>query len=218
MVPNLVDIEEIRAIANSEHPTVHGAQFTIPNSPYLIFIGKLNRLKGADWLGEIVRRANVNLRLIVVGDGPLAASLAHVPNIELRGWLPNQEALVLLAHAQALLFPSRWAEPLARVLLEAQALGTPTVALDTGGTRDIIEHEVNGLLARDLDEFATQLARLMSDEPLRQRLSGVAQRLAGERFGEKVIAQQMEEVYEKALGRGQLAVVGGQSSVVSHNS
>lgn len=193
VVPNLIDIEEIRAIPNSPLP--------IPDSPYLVFIGKLNPLKGADWLGEIVRRAKVNLRLVVVGDGPLASSLAGIPNIELRGLLPNEQALHLLAHAQALLFPSRWAEPLARVLLEAQALGTPTVALDTGGTRDIIEDGVNGLLSHNLDEFATQLARLSNDDPLRQSLSRAAKRIAEERFGDKVVAEQMERVYEKAVGR-----------------
>jgi glycogen(starch) synthase len=182
---------------------IRDSPYAIPSSPYLLFIGKLNELKGANWLGEIVRRANVNLKLIVLGDGPLAGTLASVPNIDLRGWVSNEEALNLLAHAHALLFPSRWAEPLARVLLEAQALGTPAVALDTGGTRDIIEHEVNGLLAHDLDEFAAQLARLMNDESLRQSLRNSAQRIARERFGEKVIAQQMEEVYEKAVNSGQ---------------
>jgi glycogen synthase len=208
VVPNMVDTQEIRRLAQGECDTERETR-------YLIFIGKLNELKGADWLGEIVRRANVNLRLIVLGDGPLAATLADVPNIELRGWLSNQDALSLLAHAQALLFPSRWAEPLARVLLEAQALGTPTVALDTGGTRDIIEHGVNGLLARDLDEFAAQLVRLTNDESLRSSLSRAAQRIAEERFGDKVIARQMEQVYQKAADSRQQAEGMGPRTAVS---
>jgi glycogen(starch) synthase len=222
VVPNLVDVEEIHRVVHTAVETDAlsspsplagelSSPLAIPNSPYLLFIGKLNELKGADRLGEITRRANVNLRLLVLGDGPLAGLLASEPNIDLRGWVSNEDALRLLAHAQALLFPSRWAEPLARVLLEAQAVGTPVVALDTGGTRDIIEHEVNGLLAQDLNEFAAQLARLLSDESLRQRLCRSAQRIASERFGDKVIARQMEEVYEKA-------VVRGQGSGVSRNS
>lgn len=203
VVPNLVEIGELR-IANSENPnpkqqpTVDNPQFAIPNSPYLLFVGKLNELKGADWLPEIMRRARVNWKLIVVGDGPVAPKLAGEPNMELRGWLSNQEALSLVARAEALLFPSRWAEPLSRALLEAQALGTPTVALDTGGTRDIIEHEVNGLLAGDLDGFAAQLARLANDPELRARLGRGAKRTAEERFCASVVAEQMERVYEKA--------------------
>jgi glycogen(starch) synthase len=201
VVPNLVDIQEIRRLAGlapesaSSASGNEGPSSVRSQPPYLLFIGKVNQLKGANLLPEILRKANVNLKLVVVGDGPLAATLAREANIELRGWLSNQDALCLLARAQALLFPSRWAEPLARVLLEAQALGTPTAALDTGGTRDIIEHEVNGLLARDVDEFAAQLARLVNDEALRQSLSRAAQRRAEERFGDQVIARQMEEVY-----------------------
>lgn len=194
VVPNLVDIEEIHRIVEA------GPRDAIPAGPYLLFIGKLNELKGADLLGEIMRRVSTGRKLIVVGDGPLAATIAREPNTELRGWLPNQEALCLLAHAQALVFPSRWAEPLARVLLEAQALGTPTAALDTGGTRDIIENEVNGLLASNVEGLAAQVERLITDESLCQRLRLSAQKIAQERFGDKVIAGQMEQVYERAMG------------------
>ncbi len=188
VVPNLVDIEETRRLAT---PTRH--------APYLLFIGKLNVLKGADLLPEILRRANVNLKLVVVGDGGLESTLGREPNIELRGWLPNAEVLQLLSGARALLFPSRWAEPLARTLLEAQALGVPTVALDTGGTRDIIQSEVNGLLARDVDEFASHLARLVDDDALGERLRGAAIKTAEEKFSGDVVAQQVESIYQRVL-------------------
>ena len=53
----------------------------------------------------------------------------------------------MLARASMLIFPSRGPESLSRVLLEASALGVPIAAMDTGGTRDIIEPGVTGLLA-----------------------------------------------------------------------
>jgi glycogen synthase len=206
VIPNLIDIEETRRLASN---------YPIRTTQYLLFIGKLNPLKGADLLPEILRRARVNLKLIVVGDGALRSALAREPNVEVRGWLPNQEALALLARARALLFPSRWADPLARVLLEAQALCTPTVALDTGGTHDIIQHESNGLLARDVNEFAAQLARLINDDALCERLRHGARQIAEARFSDKVVAQQMEEVYQKAIGRKQRSALDPQHSALS---
>ena len=103
-----------------------------------------------------------------------------------------------MRRATALLFPSRWAEPLARTLLEAQVLGTPTVALDTGGTRDIIRPEVNGLLAGDVDEFAQQLARVVNDPALRFQLRENARRMAA-RYAPDTVLPQVEAVYERAL-------------------
>src|SRR5581483_10007450 len=108
---------ETREIANRRPLTT---------DPYLLFVGKLNEMKGADLLPQILRKSGVKLPLVVAGDGELRAKLADFQGISVRGWLPNAETLGLMAGADALLFPSRWAEPLARTLLEAQALGVPT--------------------------------------------------------------------------------------------
>ncbi len=44
-----------------------------------------------------------------------------------------------------LVLPS-WIEPFGRVILESMACGTPVISSDTGGPRDHIVHEINGLL------------------------------------------------------------------------
>ncbi len=191
VIPNLVDLEATRRLAT-------GARVE-SGEEYILFVGKLTRQKGAHLLPDILRRAGTNLKLIVAGDGELKASLAREPGIDVRGWLSNTATLGLLARAQALLFPSVWAEPLARTLLEAQAVGAPTVALDTGGTRDIITHEVNGLLACDVGEFAAQLARLLRDGLLRQRLALAARRTAEAQFSAPVVAAQFERLYASVI-------------------
>jgi len=76
------------------------------------------------------------------------ALAADVPLI-MRGWVHRQDVLSVLARATALVFPSLWAEPLSRVLLEALALGTPIAAMVTGGTAEIVTDGDNGLLAED---------------------------------------------------------------------
>ena len=117
------------------------------------------------------------------------------------GWIANKDVLELMARATMLLFPSRWAEPLARTLLEAQAVGAPTVALDTGGTRDVIQHEYNGLLAENENEFAAQIARLAADEALQQRLRENAKQVAANRFSPEQVLPQFEQLYMTALER-----------------
>jgi len=198
VVPNLIDMDETPRIAESGKRKA--------DTRYLVFIGKLNVFKGADMLPEILIKSGASLPLLVAGDGELKDVLARAPGIELRGWVSNAESLQLLARAHALLFPSRWAEPLARTLLEAQALGVPTVACNTGGTRDIISDNFNGLLAENTDEFAAQLRRLMDDAELRARLSENAKCIAREKFSPGVVAAQLESAYESAICKLQFAI------------
>lgn len=60
-----------------------------------------------------------------------------------------------------------------RTLLEAMAVGTPVVATDFGGHKEIIEHEYNGLFfpVGDAHACADSIARLLSDENLQERLA-----------------------------------------------
>lgn len=196
VVPNLIDVEG--AIAAAE-----GGQQWALGKPYLMFIGKLNALKGADVLPEILAKSAVDIPLIVAGDGELRDALARCKGIEMRGWISNKEILASLARAEALLFPSRWAEPLARTLLEAQALGVPTVALKTGGTRDIIQDNFNGLLAESVDEFAEQVRRVVQSSELRTRLSENAKRVAAAKFDAQVVTQQLEAIYDSVIRNSQ---------------
>ena len=68
-----------------------------------------------------------------------------------------------------LIFPSRGPESLSRVLIEASALGVPIAAMDTGGTRDIVEPGVTGLLSTSPEGLAADVRRLRQDEALRRR-------------------------------------------------
>ena len=61
-----------------------------------------------------------------------------------------------------LIFPSKWPEPLSRVLIEASALSVPIAAMNTGGTSDVIEDEETGLLSSSVQELAEDVTRLQT--------------------------------------------------------
>ena len=118
---------------------------------------------------------------MIVGDGKLrgrdrsrGARRAGL-DVRVAGWQPRPQALGWMRHAAALVFPSRGPESLSRVLLEAGALGVPMAAMDTGGTRDIIEHERTGLLSSTAEGLAADLSRLLGDPALASRLGAGAQ-------------------------------------------
>ncbi len=77
-------------------------------------------------------------QLIVVGDGPEFASLSALagPNVRMLGHVDDAELADLMQRARALVFAAR--EDFGIAPLEAQALGTPVIALGRGGARETV--------------------------------------------------------------------------------
>jgi glycosyltransferase involved in cell wall biosynthesis len=141
----------------------------------LVFIGRLERWKGAEWLVEAVARATrrVDCRLRIVGDldgerqrlAQRVADLGAEGRIELLGWQPQARCAELLGAADALVLPSVY-ECGGAVVLEAMAAGKAVVAVDWGGPGDYIDARCGVLLeprgpanlVSDLEEAIVGLA------------------------------------------------------------
>jgi glycosyltransferase involved in cell wall biosynthesis len=95
-----------------------------------------------------------------------------------------------LAQIGVLVLPSK-AEGFGLVLIEAMAAGVPVVATDVPGIRNVVKHEVNGLLVPYANprELALAIDRMIRDKPLRQRLIENARRDVRERFSWDAIFQ-----------------------------
>lgn len=197
VIPNVVDPDESRGLAEGR------PSFDLP-ARFLLFVGKLEENKGARLLVPAVAAARTGLPLVVLGEGSLAHALkfdAASAGVELilRGWAHREDVLRAMARATVLVFPSLWAEPLSRVLLEALALGTPIAAMDTGGTREILEDGRSGLLVPDAARLGEAVARLAGDDALRARL-GEGARARGAAFGPAALVPRYEAVYRRLAG------------------
>jgi glycosyltransferase involved in cell wall biosynthesis len=95
-----------------------------------------------------------------------------------------------------LIFPSRGPESLSRVLIEASALGIPIAAMNTGGTADIVEDEITGLLSGTEFELPDAVRRIRHGEVLRQRLGAAAANRAAEKFDADAVVGRIEALYE----------------------
>ena len=119
------------------------------------------------------------------------------------------------------MFPSRGPESLSRVLIEASALGVPIAAMDTGGTRDIIEPDVTGLLSATPDELAHDVRRLRG-----RRGAAAAPGRGGARQGgacnstRRAVVARVERLYEDLLRRSRSrpmkVVVAARPSIPLH--
>ncbi len=197
VIPNIVDADEARAVAAA------APSFDLPER-FLLFVGKLEENKGARLLIPAVAAARTGLPLVVLGEGSLAHALKFDAasagiTIFLRGWAHREDVLRTMGRATAIVFPSLWPEPLSRVLLEALALGTPVVAMATGGTREILSTPDSGLVTEDLGDLGSALGRLVGDRALRNRIVEGARGRA-QAFSPEVLIPKYETVYRRLGG------------------
>jgi glycosyltransferase involved in cell wall biosynthesis len=203
VIPNPVDVAGLRASAKRE---AGGGRREEATEPFALYLGKLAPNKGTSYLVDVVREADLDWPLVIAGDGPDRAGLdraakASGRRIELKGWVDKTDASRLLARASMLIFPSRGPESLSRVLLEASALGIPIAAMDTGGTRDIVEHDVTGLLSTSPEGLAADVRRLRQDAVLRLRLGEAATRKMERDFDAGPVVARVERLYLELLRR-----------------
>lgn len=91
--------------------------------------------------------------------------------VQIHGFLDQRALDELFANIDIFVFPSQY-ESFGMVLIEAMENGFPIVATDIEATRQLIEHEYNGLLVppRDHEEMAKSIMSLISEEGLIEKL------------------------------------------------
>ena len=176
--------------------------------PYLCAAGKLVPTKGFDRLIAALAEADCPWPLVIAGRGPERPALerrARELSLDVRivDWLEHPALLHLVHQAHAFLLPSRWDEPLSRLLLESMALGTPVVAWPTGGTPEVIAHGANGWIVNGSADLEAALAQLRVPET-RARIGKAARRWVTEHCAPGAIYPQVSSVYARAIAEADL--------------
>jgi glycosyltransferase involved in cell wall biosynthesis len=150
---------------------------------------------------EEVRRDRQDVRLVLVGDGPLRRAWAARPGLVLPGMLRGERLAAQYASADLFLFPSL-TETFGNVLCEAMASGLPTVAFDYAAAGVHVEHGVNGWKVPygDAAAFRTAAVGAVRDAPRRIRAGALA-RLRMEQVGWDAVVATFEEVLGEVAGR-----------------
>lgn len=152
----------------------------------LLFVGRLVPEKAPDVainaLEVLKRKYGVqDVSLDIIGQGPKEYTLSLKntvlelnleENVNFLGWLEHSLIFDRYPDYDALLFPSRWEEPLGMTVLEAMARGLPVIASRRGGPLEIISDGENGLLVPP-DEpvaLAEAILRLFQNDGLTQKI------------------------------------------------
>jgi D-inositol-3-phosphate glycosyltransferase len=155
--------------------------------PLLLFVGRLERLKGVDLILHAVALAGArfpDLRLIVLGEDSrdalesekerlraLAAELGISERVDFLGSVPHADLSVFYAAADACLMPS-YSESFGLVGLEAQACGCPVIASNVAGLTSVVRDRVTGFVVDEPDPacYAERIVELLADRGLADQM------------------------------------------------
>ena len=205
-VPTPVDLSQYRDL----EPERVRAALGLEEAEVLLYMGRLADEKDLDFLLRAFARIHSRrpqARLLLVGKGPherrlkrLAHKLELDEQVIFAGSIPHSEVPHYAAAADLFVFTSL-TDTQGLVLIEAMAAGTPVVAVEALGPKDVLAEGGGKLVPAREETFAQEVLRLLDDEGLRCALGEQAARVV-QRYKISTAALRMVEVYEEAIAAG----------------
>lgn len=171
-------------------------------------IARLSRQKGIEYLLYAAKRV-INqfpdITFVIAGKGPLASQLKELSiklgisgKVRFLGF--RNDIPELLSVIDIFVLPSLW-EGMPNVVLEAMAAEKPVIATDTGGSKDLIDSNINGVLVEpgNSEALAKAILKLLGDPAQRQRLGESARGKIKERFPIDKMISKTEQIYTQLL-------------------
>jgi phosphatidyl-myo-inositol alpha-mannosyltransferase len=196
VIPNGVHVDPGAALSGARNPETERLR--------IVFVGQAVERKGLPLLLRAFEalREHIPTELTVIG--PTAEELAPLMldsrDVRALGKVDDDVKRAELAQADVLCAPSLGGESFGMVLTEAFASGTPVVASDIPGYRDVVKDRVDGLLVPPGDAQAiAEALRDLYEEPVRLVEMARAAAREVERFAWPRIAEQVMEAYEEAI-------------------
>ena len=207
-VHNAIDVNEFPFVAEKKDYYITLARFTKDKNQHLAAKLAAKHKKKLRMAGTVAGIGS-NRKLIVELSNPLSRYrqneefkyysdkilpyVLRYSRITYAGNLSGHRKMKFLGNAKALLFPIEWEEPFGMAVIEALACGTPVVAMNRGAMPEIIDHGVNGFLAKNEQEFAEYMLRVDEINPEDCRRS-VEEKFSAQKMAEEYVQRYVETI------------------------
>ncbi|MGA0264196.1 MAG: glycosyltransferase family 4 protein, partial [Ilumatobacteraceae bacterium] len=186
------------------------ARDSTDSSPMVMSWGRVLYEKGFQVVAQAIARLRgvvPDITAVIAGRGPYLAELQTRIDLEgvndlvhLAGFAPDAELRDLLHRASCVVIPSLY-EPFGIVALEALAAGTPVVAADTGGLREILAGTGAALLFEPGNDaqLAAAIEKVLTQPSVAEELTEKARVLVSETYSWSAVAHRTVDVYRQVL-------------------
>lgn len=182
---NCLNEEDFQIASKKEKNDILKQYNIIPYGKIILFSGRLVPQKG---IRELLKALN-NIKekdeftLLIAGSKWFGkttknAFLKELENLSLElkdrvcflGYVPHDKMRILNTIADLVIVPSIWEEPAGRVVLEAQAVGTPVIITNSGGLPEYVNHNLSSVIIEKDDNLIKNLSdailHLLNNEQL----------------------------------------------------
>jgi alpha-maltose-1-phosphate synthase len=227
IIHNGIDLDQYKPTPN---PGVLAQNGIDPNTPYVLFVGRITRQKGIIHLVDAIKHMRPGIQVVLCAGAPDTQEIGREmeerveqarrhsanPIIWIAQIVPKEEIIPLYTHASIFVCPSVY-EPFGIINLEAMACETPVVASAVGGIKEVVLPGETGVLVpfepvsrldfepKDPARFARDLAAAVNhllEDPKRLREIGLRSRARVEQsFSWTNIAQRTLDFYRDLVQR-----------------
>lgn len=181
-------------------------------TPIVMFASRMLWAKGVrEFVGAArrLRSEGLSARFVLVGE-PDTGNPWYVPHEALQAWHRSgviewwgrrEDMPQVISQAYLFCLPSYYGEGLPKALLEAASCARPLIGSDIPGCREIIRHDVNGLLVpvRDEEALAQSIRCLIDDRARAEKMAQKSREAAEAEFGVEHVVRQTLNVYADLL-------------------
>ncbi|MGI4019964.1 MAG: glycosyltransferase family 4 protein [Janthinobacterium lividum] len=180
-------------IYNAINFSNHQLQKQVLKEAPLMFLGRLDKIKGVHTAIKIAKKTNQILwiggNLPDTADNQQYYKQEIEPQIDQKqiiylGALNDEQKNQYLGKAKVLLFPIEWDEPFGLVMIEAMACGTPVIGFKKGAVPEVIDQGLTGFVVNTENEMIGALQNIEKID------RSVCRQTAEKRFDVRVIAAQ----------------------------
>jgi len=205
VIPNGIDTDIYKPVEKAFARKVLG----FPHNRRLLLFGSANATqdprKGFQFLLPALERLRESrwhekAELMVFGASAFKGANQTGYKTRFLGPLSDDISLSLVYNAADAFIAPSVQDNLPNTVMEAMACGTPCIAFDIGGMPDMIDHRINGYLAKpfDVDDLAGGIAWLLEDETRLGDLSRAARDKVAREYSLRFIAARYLDIYREA--------------------
>ena len=176
-----------------------------------LFVGRIAKDKGINELCEAFDMVSglTPARLLLVGPyednlDPISERARKIidgnPSIECVGGKFGDDLLPYYAASNCFVFPS-YREGFPNTVLEAGAMGLPSIVTDINGSREIISQGENGVIipSHDTNALLDAMLNMIRDKAAREQMAGNARRMIEERYEQGYVRKCLYDYYDEIL-------------------